>query len=246
MWLDNNHYVLTDKGMDISIPLRIGDKNVNAWYVDPVRIEAVVSGDFIGDVMQGGSVNFKNVYLNPHGNGTHTECIGHISKEPFTLNQCMKEFHFLAGLITIQPVRVGDDLVITEAAVREKLLGLNDETALIIRTLPNSAEKLTHHYSGTNPPYVDKEAIQYINGLGIVHLLIDLPSIDKERDNGAVVAHHVFWNYPANPWLHKTITELVYVDNQIKDGTYFLSFQITSLENDASPSKIMIYDIHRA
>ena len=61
-----------DKPIDISIPLRQGKENVNAWYVDPVKIEPVRMGDWVGDVKQGGSVNFNNVFFNPHGNGTHT------------------------------------------------------------------------------------------------------------------------------------------------------------------------------
>ena len=49
-------------------------------------------GDWVGDVKQGGSVNFRNISFNPHGNGTHTECVGHISKEDFSINQCLKKF----------------------------------------------------------------------------------------------------------------------------------------------------------
>ena len=68
------------KPIDISIPLKNGDNNPSAWYVPPVRMEAVRMGDWVGDVKEGGSVNFYNVFFNPHGHGTHTECVGHISK----------------------------------------------------------------------------------------------------------------------------------------------------------------------
>ena len=49
--------------------------------------------------------------------------------------------------------------------------------------------------------------------------------------------------HPANPILDKTITELVYVHDSIKDGEYILQIQIISLENDASPSKPILYEI---
>ncbi|MFM8951204.1 MAG: cyclase family protein, partial [Bacteroidota bacterium] len=75
------------KPIDISIPLSARPDNVNAWYCDPVRIEPVRMGDWIVDVKSGGSVNFRNIHFNPHGNGTHTECMGHISKEEISLNQ---------------------------------------------------------------------------------------------------------------------------------------------------------------
>ena len=42
-----------------------------------------------------------------------------------------------------------------------------------------------------------------------MHLLIDMPSIDKENDEGKLEAHHAFWNYPNNAQLHKTITEFI-------------------------------------
>ena len=35
----------------------------------------------IGDTKQGGSCNFDTITLTPHCNGTHTECMGHITHE---------------------------------------------------------------------------------------------------------------------------------------------------------------------
>ena len=86
--------------LDISIPLRPGVKGVNAWYAPQFAAEPVVAGSFVGSTLKGGSVNFMNVSLNPHGNGTHTECVGHISTEPYTINQCLKTFFFSAELIS--------------------------------------------------------------------------------------------------------------------------------------------------
>jgi arylformamidase len=60
--------------------------------------KAVENENWIGDVNRGGTVNFRDVYFNPHGHGTHTECVGHISKEHFTINQCLTAFFFLAQL----------------------------------------------------------------------------------------------------------------------------------------------------
>ena len=80
--------------MDISIPLRAGAENVNAWYVDPVSIEPVRTEHFTGSVAEGGSVNFRNIRFNPHGNGTHTECVGHISTEVESINKHLKEFKY--------------------------------------------------------------------------------------------------------------------------------------------------------
>jgi len=227
--------------IDISIPLRSGELNVNAWYCPPVKIEPVIMDGWIGDVSQGGLVNFRNVLLNPHGNGTHTECVGHISKEQFTLNNCLKRFNFLSKVISITPQAIGDDLVITKDLIANSLTEKIE--ALIIRTNPNPNEKINKHYSNTNPPYIDSDAMRFIVSMGVNHLLIDLPSVDKEKDDGKLAAHHIFWNYPEDIRKDCTISELIYVPDAIDDGLYLLNLQITSLENDASPSKPVLYTL---
>ena len=230
------------KPIDISIPLEAGPGKLSAWYVPPVKIEPVRTAEWVGDVNEGGSVNFRNIYFNPHGHGTHTECVGHISKEWYSVNKSLKQFFFLAKLITITPERFGEDEIITRQQV-EKAVGLDTCEALIIRTLPNILSKTTRQYSNTNPPYLNQEAALYILEKGIDHLLIDLPSVDREQDNGQLLAHHAFWNYPENTRLKSTITELIYVPDEIIDGLYLLNLQIASFENDASPSKPVLYKI---
>ena len=229
--------------IDISIPLS-SDKNcVSAWYVNPMKLEAVENGDWIGDVNKGGSVNFRNITFNPHGNGTHTECVGHISKEFITINNCLKKFMFLAEVITILPNQLENgDFVITKKQFEIALDGIKPE-ALAIRTLSNGLNKLTTQYSNTNPPYILEDAILFLNEIGVEHLLIDLPSVDKENDEGKLLAHHAFWQYPQNTQLQKTITEFIYVPNEILDGNYILNLQIASFENDASPSKPVLYKV---
>lgn len=230
--------------IDISIPLRNSGHCASAWYVLPMKLEPVVMGEWVGDVNKGGSVNFRNITFNPHGNGTHTECVGHISKEFYTINESLKRFLFVAEVVTILPAQLENgDFVITRAQLEARLNEGNKPEALVIRTLGNSPAKLVANYSNTNPPYVLKEAIEFLNELGVSHLLIDMPSIDKEVDGGKLEAHHAFWNYPADPQLHKTITEFIYVPNEVVDGTYLLNLQIAPFENDASPSKPVLYKV---
>lgn len=234
------------KPIDISIPLRAGEENVNAWYVQPVKIEPVRMGDWIGDVKQGGSVNFRNIFFNPHGNGTHTECVGHISKEDYSINQVLKKFFFMAELITVLPDETKEgDKIITKEHI-ENCLGEKRPEAIIIRTLDNHISKINKHYSNSNPPYLHQGAAALIDSLGIDHLLIDLPSVDKEEDGGKLLSHHAFWQYPHNTQLQRTITEMVYVPNNVFDGSYLLNIQIASFENDASPSKPVLYQLNAA
>ena len=48
---------------------------------------------------------------------------------------------------------------------------------------------------------------------------------------------------PRQTALKKTITELIYIPNEVEDDYYILQFQIASFENDASPSKPILYKI---
>ncbi len=230
--------------LDISMPLRSGTKGANAWWAQPFHAEPVVMGDFVGSVARGGPVNFVDVRLNPHGNGTHTECVGHITPEMQSVNQALKRFFFLAELISVFPVELENgDLVIFKEQIAEKLRGKLPE-ALVLRTLPNDGLKKIAQYSGTNPPYLHHEALAYMAEIGVQHLLLDLPAVDREQDEGKLLGHHAFWQYPGPNVRHQaTITELIYVDGDIIDGPYLLNLQIASFELDASPSKPVLYRI---
>lgn len=227
-------------GIDISIPYRASKDATSAWYVPPVKIEPVRGEGFVGSVKEGGSVNFRDITFNPHGHGTHTECVGHIAPECHSVNQYLKRWFFHALLITVTPGQRGEDEVITLEAVR-KAVGEHQPEALIIRTLPNHPTKLHHQYSNTNPPYLEANAAAWMCELGVMHLLLDLPSVDRESDGGALAAHRAFWNYPAAPRMEATITELIYVPNTVEDGQYLLNLQVAPFENDAAPSRPVLY-----
>lgn len=226
--------------IDISIPYRTEADATKAWYVSPMTAEPVVMGEWIGSVEKGGSVNFRNLFLNPHGHGTHTECVGHIANEVFSVNQYLKKWFFSALLITINPEKRNEDAVITLTQI-QKAVGKKRPEAIVIRTLPNTDEKLHKNYSSTNPPYLEAEAALWFREIGIDHLLIDLPSVDREEDGGALAAHKAFWNYPENPRMQATITEFIYVPDDVEDGEYLLNLQVAPIENDASPSRPVLF-----
>jgi kynurenine formamidase len=237
------------KPIDISIPLTNTDKNPIAWYIEKPVIEPVVFGDWIGKVSEGkSSTNFNNIFFNPHGHGTHTECLGHITNDFYSINQALKQFFFFAKLITVEPEKTGEDFVITKEQISTCLNGTKTE-AIIIRTLPNQKEKKSKKYSNTNPPYLSEEAAIFIRESEIQHLLIDLPSVDKEHDEGKLLAHKAFWNIKnthkvnADARFEATITEMIFVADEIQDGDYVLNLQIASFENDASPAKPILYKI---
>jgi len=228
--------------LDISIPLRSSKDNVNAWYLNEPTIEPVKLGDWVGKVSEGGSINFNNINFNPHAHGTHTECVGHITKAFHSINKNLKQFFFLAEVITVAPEKQNADFVISKKHLQYSL-GKKKREAIILRTLPNTKDKLSRQYSNTNPAYLLEETAIYLRDEGINHLLIDLPSVDKEKDDGKLLAHKAFWDYHGKIRKDCTITELIYVPNKVKDGTYILNLQIAPFENDAAPSKPVLYKI---
>lgn len=228
--------------LDISIPLRAKKDNVNAWYIGPPTIEPVKNDDWIGSVKSGADVNFNNIYFNPHAHGTHTECIGHITEEFHSINKNLKQFIFTAELISVAPENYFKDTVISEKQIESLLKGQTPE-ALVIRTMPNTKDKRSRQYSETNWTYLTEEAMVFLRELGVQHVLIDLPSVDREHDGGKLLAHKAFWDYDGERRMHCTITELIYVKNKIEDGSYILNLQIAPFVNDASPSKPILYKI---
>lgn len=230
------------KPLDISIALRGGKKNVNAWYLDPPSIEPHRQDGFVGQVAQGGSTNFNDIWFNPHSHMTHTECLGHITEGFHSVNQNLEQYFFLAQLITVAPEKMGGDRVISQQQLAYAL-GDKRPQAVVIRTLPNLREKCIRNHSDSNPPYLLEGAVRFLVDLGVEHLLIDLPSVDRERDGGALLSHNAFWNMGAGPRTGATITELIYVPNKIKDGSFILELQVAPMENDASPSRPVLYKI---
>ena len=224
------------------MPLRASNKNANAWYIDAPKIEPVKVDEWVASVKEGSAINFNNILFNPHAHGTHTECVGHITEKFYSINKCLKQFMFTAEVITVAPELVGEDKVISKKQI-QFLLKRKPPQALVIRTMPNTKDKKSRHYSNTNWPYLTEEAAVYIREKGILHLLIDLPSVDKEKDDGQLLAHKAFWDVNGNIRTEATITEFIYVPNKVLDGSYILNLQIAPFENDATPSKPVLYKI---
>ena len=249
LFLDEHRYIDTRKPLDLSIELSNDENNPRAWYVDPPTFEPVRTEHYMGSVAEGGSVNFRDIFFNPHGHGTHTECLGHITKEVYSINERIQEYFCEAQVLTL-----------TRKVITNKIDGLSDRVitadqlsavssgvdALILRTLPNVSDKLHMKYSDTNPAYLDVSGASVLIEKGIKHLLLDLPSVDRESDGGELIFHHAFWEVPQNPNHERTITELIFVGNEVEDGKYILELQVAPFKNDAAPSRPVLYRIEKS
>ncbi len=237
---------------DLSIPLRFDGPQPNAFGVEPATAEACEYGDLVGDTRRGGSCNFERVTFIPHCNGTHTECVGHITDERISVRDCLKDVLIKAVLVSVKPdvLDKGDAVISDTVLLRSGLVNdaSHDGSALIIRTLPNDASKLSLRYDENNiPPYFSQDAMRLIVTYGFTHLLTDLPSIDRLFDYGKLANHRIFWNIePGSVSTHtamrmySTITELIFVPDEVADGEYLLNLQIAPFDADAAPSRPLL------
>ena len=231
------------KGVDLSIAFQEAFNQVNCFYAPFFSSQPVRMDGFVGSVKEGGPVNFYNAFINVHGSGTHTECVGHISPDRESVNRVLKNYFGVAQLMTVYPTKMENgDRAITSQSLRALM---EDETCaefVVLRTLPNPESKRNLHYSGTNPPYMEADAVDYLIQLGMKHILLDLPSVDREQDGGALAGHRRFWKGERAE--DCTITELIYVPDHLKDGYYFINLQLASMEQDAAPSRPVLFALN--
>jgi kynurenine formamidase len=236
--------ILESQGLDLSIKNKFDNENPTFFHSNQSSIKIVQSENFVGDIYKGGSCNANIASVDIHCSGTHTECIAHISKvSEKIVDFCPKGF-IPTQLITVDLKKIADtnetyyastisDLVITKKSIKEKIEDKID--SLIIRTLPNSKDKLSQNYDKYPAPFLTTEAVEFINELSVLHLLVDIPSIDKANDNGVLGNHHSFFKKG------KTVSELLYIDNSIKDSFGFLQIQIPNWNLDAAPSRPIFF-----
>ncbi|MEZ5428205.1 MAG: cyclase family protein [Pyrinomonadaceae bacterium] len=263
---DQNYRIDAAHPLDISVPLRFNGPQPNAYDVEEAVSEPCRAGEIIGDVRLGGSCNFEQYKFIPHCNGTHTECVGHITRERISVRDCLTDVFIPAILISVEPesarktkdtypVKLDEpDLLITkralETAIRNPKSKIRNPRSLIVRTLPNDESKLFRRYMKAIPPFFSTEAMELIVETGIKHLLTDLPSIDRTFDEGKLDNHRIFWNVRPGGFdpgeksrLRNTITELIFVPGEIGDGDYLLNLQIAPFETDAAPSRPLLFRI---
>jgi len=254
-----------NQGQSIAINLVPNEQQPNHFSAPDCTSQTLIDGDFIGDTNRGGSCNVNQLTLIPHCNGTHTESVSHIVNESIAVFEAIDSSLFPCTLISLTPVDAlsskdnypagfeSGQRVITKHQLQQKLdkLDLKYLQGLVIRTKPNSETKKQSKYDSNNyPPYFTEDAMNYLVSKNVQHLLVDIPSVDKMYDQGRLTNHRIFWNVKANEkrlnansWTNKTITEMIYVEDNIQDGFYLCNLQTPKMSTDAVPSNPEIYQL---
>jgi kynurenine formamidase len=265
-----NYSCVTEEAEPISIMMDFAGPQPNHFGTDRASTEILKLGGFTGDTSGGGSCNVDVLKMIPHCNGTHTETVSHIVNEDIWVGHAASAPVMVAVLITVQPQAakkstdsyrpdlVDTDMIITESMIRAAIDASLSDTktdlaklkpqALVIRTIPNEVEKCSRAYNEKNTPaFLTVEAMKLVVEMNVRHLLVDVPSVDRMYDDGLLTNHHLFWNVDekthelsADSWQDKTITEMVFVDEKMPDGTYALNLQVPAFCSDAAPSRPML------
>ena len=258
--IGNKKYTVDfSKGIDISIPLNFNGEQPNTYGVEKATSKPYQDGQFVGDTRKGGPCNFETYSFTPHCNGTHTECIGHITDERIDILSSLNEEMIPSTLVSVTPKNTNEnytpdlnkeDLVITKEDLELHLKDVNSKflRGLIIRTLPNYESKKSRDYMKETPSFFSIDAMEYIVNLGVEHLLVDTPSVDRLLDEGNLSSHNIFWETKEKEFnsktQNKTITEMIFASEEIKDGRYLLNLQIPAFVSDAAPSRPILYKIN--
>lgn len=233
-------------GLDISIPLDYKKRQPNCFGMTMATITTARSDRFLGDIKAGGSCNVETVSITPHCNGTHTECVGHLTREELAVPELIKEAGYIAWLATIP----ADGAILSHDLERPLQCAYDHgATSLILRTLPNCVSKLTRDYDRFPAPWLSRAAAELIAHRRIDHLLVDFPSLDRSND-AALAAHRAFFGLPNDSQelrqasrRHATVTELIYVVDEIPDGLYWLQLQVPRWALEAVPSRPLLFSM---
>lgn len=252
-----------DDAISLSIRLDFDGEQPNAFGLPDAQATPIEYDGQVSDTRQGGPFNCSVLSIIPHGNGTHTEGAGHLVDGGVAIGDLVDEALIPCTVVSVDPKRLGDvddtytraaepdDEVITRSVLAQRAadLGLPPGflRSLAIRTKPNDESKRQRRYGETNPPYLSAEAVDWILEQGIEHLLVDLPSVDRERDDGELRNHHAYWDLSETERgpegrSRRTITEMIYVPNGVPDGVYFLGIDVPDFNTDAAPSRPMLYE----
>lgn len=232
---DKTRHFNLKKATDLSLP--VGRNGIQrAFSLPAAQFEPFRYGDIVLALNKGGSVNCEMISVYPHGNGTHTETSLHVFTQGPFISEIELPAFILARIVSVKPELSGENKVINsipDSVFTEPI------DALIVRTLPNPDDKKHQDYSNTNPAYFDDKLLLKLKQQGIKHLLTDLPSVDSEKDGGLMLAHKAFFENNSNA----TITELIFVPDDLKDGLYLLNLQISRIETDAVPSRPIVFPV---
>ena len=253
-----------DRGVSLAIAVDFSGAGPRHFGAGAPSSAPFASGKFTGSVATGASANCSTITLTPHCQMTHTESVAHLTRESGDAWRVVPRGLMPAVVVSVMPEPAressestdpqpwGTDVLITKRRLRAAwpMERMVDPVAAIIRTLPNEASKRTRDYSDLTPPYLTREAVEWLVEKRIEHLVLDVPSLDRTHDEGHMVGHRIFFGLPAGSTARgdaarsrATITELAFIPDEVVDGPCVLALAVPAIGGDAVPSQPIVYPL---
>lgn len=253
-----------DRGVSLAIAVEFGAPGPRHFGAGPPTSKPFSVGNFSGSVASGASANCSTITLTPHCQMTHTESVAHLTREggdawrvvprgllPAVVLSVVPE-PALESAETTEPEPFATDTLISKRRLRAAwpMGRMVDPVAAIIRTLPNDPGKRTRDYTDLVPPYLTREAVEWLVEKRIEHLVLDVPSLDRSHDEGHMAGHRLFFGLPRGSTARgdaarsrATITELAFIPDEVPDGPCILSLAAPAIGGDAVPSQPIVYPL---
>jgi kynurenine formamidase len=257
-----------DRGVSLAIAVEFGAPGPRHFGAPAPSSVPYAVGGFSGSVASGASVNCSVVTLNPHCQMTHTESVAHLTRESGDAWRIVPRGLVPAVVVSVLPEPASEssestdpqpwatDVLITRRRLRaawpmaRPSMSNIEPAAAIVRTLPNDAGKRTRDYTDLVPPYLTREAVQWLVEKRIEHLVLDVPSVDRTHDEGHLVGHRIFFGLPPGSRARgdaarsrATVTELAFIPDEVPDGLCILALAVPAIGGDAVPSQPIVYPL---
>lgn len=232
--------------IDLALELNFDAAQPRHFGAPAATTQAFAVPGFSGSVATGASCNCDVITLIPHCNGTHTECVGHLTTERLDAHRVAPKGLIPAVLLTVVPTDATQESTDPEPQPGDKLV-----TRMALESVwPRGYQPQAVVIRTTGTSFLSREAAEFLVARGIEHLVVNLPSIDRAHDEGRLTAHRIFFGLPrcataqhlaSRP--QATVTELAHIPPEVPDGPYLLEIQVPAIAGDAVPSRPLLYPI---
>jgi arylformamidase len=102
--------------VSLAIDLDFTERQPRHFGAPPATSRPFAVPGFSGSVAHGASCNCQTLSLIPHCNGTHTECVGHLTREPLDAHRVAPLGFLPALLVSVEPVDAATSTESTDPA----------------------------------------------------------------------------------------------------------------------------------
>ncbi|MFC1729022.1 cyclase family protein [candidate division KSB1 bacterium] len=230
----------------------------NAFSLPLIYSESVeFDNQFVGDVGRGGSCNVELISYVPHS-VTHIEASSHIlsyDSGSITVSDIPQE-HLtgLAYLADLSHLSDEPGRLIEWAELKEKLDGIVLPVSMLALKTKGSLLPIDYDFSGKDYLAVDPATASEIHDyshpslqIQFNCLLLDLPSTDKEYDDGKLLAHRRFFGIPETGHSgtnneKRAIVELADF-SELDEGYYFVVITPSRFQTNAVSTGVSFWPL---